>query len=42
MFSNRYEPTKVDCGTWLYVLSGTLLSISSDTHQVVEYKKEEI
>ena len=36
MFSKRYEPTKVDYGTWLHVLSGNLLSISSDTHQVVE------
>ena len=32
----RYESTEVDSRTWLYVPSGTLWSISSDTHQVVE------
>ena len=28
--------TEVDCRTWLHVPSGTHLSTSSDTHQVVE------
>ena len=32
MLSKRYESTEVDCRTWLYVPSGTLWSISSDTH----------
>ena len=31
-----YESTEVDRRTWLQVPSGTLLSTSSDTHQVVE------
>ena len=35
----RYESTEVDRRTWLHVPSGTLWSTSSDTHQVVEYKK---
>ena len=38
MLSKRYESTKVDRRTWLYVLSGTHWSTSSDTHQVVKYK----
>ena len=32
----RYESNEVDRRTWLHVPSGTLWSISSDTHQVVE------
>ena len=32
----RYKSTKVDRRTWLHVSSGTPLSTSSDTHQVVE------
>ena len=36
----RYESTEVDHRTWLHVLSGTLWSTSSDTHQVVEIQKE--
>ena len=40
MFSKRYETTKVDRRTWLHMPSGTLLSTSSDTHQVVELQKE--
>ena len=42
MLSKRYESTEVDHGTWQHVPSGTLWSTSSDTHQVVEEKKEEI
>ena len=38
MLSKRYESTQVDRRTWLP--SGTHLSTSSDTHQVVEIKKE--
>ena len=38
----RYESTEVDRRTWLHVASGTLWSTSSDIHQVVEDKKEEI
>ena len=40
MLSKRYESTKVDCRTWLHVLSGTHWSTSSDTHQVVEIQIE--
>ena len=40
MLSKRYESTKVDRRTWLHVSSGTLWSISSDTHQAVEIIKE--
>ena len=40
MLSKRYETTEVDRRTWLHVPSGTPLSTSSDTHQVVENKKE--
>ena len=40
MLSNRYEPTEVDRRTWLHVTSGTPWSTSSDTHQVVEIRKE--
>ena len=40
MLSKRYESTEVDRRTWLYVPSGTPWSTSSDTHQVVEIKKE--
>ena len=40
MLSKRYESNEVDLITLLYVPSGTLWSISSDTHQVVEMKKE--
>ena len=39
MLSKRYESTEVDRRSWLHVPSGTLWSISSDTHQVVELKK---
>ena len=39
MLSKRYESTEVDRRTWLHVPSGTHWSTSSDTHQVVEYKK---
>ena len=41
MLSKRYESTVVDRRTWLHVLSGTLWSTSSDTHQVVEIIKRE-
>ena len=40
MLSKRYKSSKVDCRTWLHVLSGTPWSTSSDTHQVVEIQKE--
>ena len=40
MLSKRYESTEVDRRTWLHVLSGTHWSTSSETHQVVEIKKE--
>ena len=40
MLSKRYESNEVDRRTWLHVPSGTPWSISSDTHQVVEIKKE--
>ena len=40
MLSKRYESTEVDRRTWLHVPSGTPWSTSSDTHQVVEIKKE--
>ena len=40
MLSKRYEPTEVDRRTWLHVPSGTPWSTSSDTHQVVEIRKE--
>ena len=40
MLSKRYESTDVDRRTWLHVSSGTHWSTSSDTHQVVEIKKE--
>ena len=40
MLSKRYESTEVDRRTWLYVPSGTHLSISSDTHQVVKIQIE--
>ena len=40
MLSKRYESTEVDRKTWLHVPSGTPWSTSSDTHQVVEIKKE--
>ena len=36
----RYESTEVDRRTWLHVSSGTPWSTNSDTHQVVEIKKE--
>ena len=36
----RYKSTEVDRRTWLHVPSGTPLSTSSDTHQVVEIWKE--
>ena len=35
----RYEPTQVDCRTWLHVPSWTPWSTSSDTHQVVKIRK---
>ena len=40
MLPKRYESTEVDRRTWLHVPSGTLLSTSSDTHQVVKIQKE--
>ena len=40
MLSKRYESTEVDRKTWLHVPSWTPWSNSSDTHQVVEIKKE--
>ena len=40
MLSKRYESTEVDRRTWLHVPSGTLLSTSSDTREVVEIQKE--
>ena len=40
MLSKRYESTEVDRRTWLHVPSGTSWSTSSDTHQVVEIRKE--
>ena len=39
MFSSRYESAEVDRRTWLHVSSEILWSTSSDTHQVVEIKK---
>ena len=40
MLYKHYESTDVDRRTWLHVLSGTLWSTSSNTHQVVEIQKE--
>ena len=40
MPSKRHESTEVDRRTLLHVPSGTLLSTSSDTHQVVEIQKQ--
>ena len=40
MLSKRYESTDVDRRTWLHMPSGTRLSTSSGTHQVVEIQKE--
>ena len=40
MLSKRYESTKVDRRNWLHVPSWTPWSNSSETHQVVEIKKE--
>ena len=40
MLYKHYESTEVDRRTWLHVLSGTLWSTSSNTHQVVEIQKE--
>ena len=40
MLFKRYESTEVDRRTWLHMPSGTHLSISRDTHQVVEIQKE--
>ena len=40
MLSKRYESTEVDRRTCLNVPSGTHLSTSSDTHQVVEIQIE--
>ena len=39
MLSKRYESTEVDRSTWLHVPSGTHLSTSSDTHQLVKVVK---
>ena len=36
MLSKRYESTEVDRRTWIHVPSGSHLSNSSDSHQVVE------
>ena len=38
--SKRYELIEVDRRTWLQTPSGTHLSTSSDTHQVVDILKE--
>ena len=40
MLTKHYKLTKVDRRTLLHVPSGTPWSTSSDTHQVVEIKKE--
>ena len=40
MLSKRYELTEVDRRTWLHVPSETPWSTSSDTHQLVEIRKE--
>ena len=40
MLSKRYESTEVDRRTWQHVPSGTLLSTSSNTQQIVEIQKE--
>ena len=40
MLSKHYESTEVDRRTWLHVPSGTHWSTSSDTHQVVEAKRD--
>ena len=40
MLYKSYELTEVDRKTWLHVPSGTHLSTSSDTHQVVEIQIE--
>ena len=40
MLSKRYESTEIDRKTWLHVPSGTPWSTGSDTHQVVDIKKE--
>ena len=40
MLFKRYESTEVNSRTWLHVPSGTPWSTSSDTHEVVEIKKE--
>ena len=40
MLSKRYESTEVDRSIMLLVSSVTLWSTSSDTHQVVEIRKE--
>ena len=42
MLSTHNESTEVDSRTWLHVPSGTPWSTSSDTHQVVEIKKETV
>ena len=40
MLFKRYESTEVGRRTWLHVPSGTHLSTSSYTHQVVEIQIE--
>ena len=40
MLSKRYESTEEDRRTWLHVPSGTHWSTSSDTHRVVEIKRD--
>ena len=40
MLSKRYDSTEVNHRTWLHVPSGTHLSTSSDTRQVVEIQIE--
>ena len=40
MLSKRYESTEVDSRTWLHVPSGIRWSTRSDTHQIVEIRKE--
>ena len=40
MLSKRYESTEVDRRTWRHVPSGNPWSTSSDTHQVVEIKRD--
>ena len=40
MLSKHYELTEVDRRTWLQIPAGTHCSTSSDTHQVVNIKRD--